>query len=452
MGVGVWIGALALGVFIFYWKTVYNFIRHRRKLHVAVEKFAGPPSLPLIGTVVLFKWNISEFALQLLEWTTVFINEGQKTLRLWLGPFPVILALSPEAVKTVLESNVVITKGIEYGIIKRWLGTGLLTSTGEKWRHRRKLLTPAFHFNVLNSFLGIYDEEAQILLKQLEEHADTGKTFNFFPYIKRCALDIICATSMGTKINAQTNPNHPYVMGVQRLNELSFEYARTPWLWIEPICVQEEGKLTDEDIREEVDTFMFEGHDTTSSAMTWTIWSLAHFKEYQDKVIEEVDEIFGDSDRPCTHEDLTKMKYLEKCIKESLRLFPPVPLHTRSVEEDFDLNGELVPQGSTIMISPFILHRDTTYFKEGNTFYPDHFDQEEIATRHAFAFVPFSAGPRNCIGQKFAIMEEKTVLSWFFRKYRVDAEMPWADNIPCPEIIIKPLHGTPIKIYRRKHD
>ena len=102
--------------------------------------------------------------------------------------------------------------------------------------------------------------------------------------------------------------------------------------------VQDEGKLTDEDIREEVDTFMFEGHDTTSSGMTWTIWSLAHFKEYQDKVIEEVDEIFGDSDRPCTHEDLTQLKYLEKCIKESLRLYPPVPLHTRSVEEDFDLS------------------------------------------------------------------------------------------------------------------
>ena len=205
---------------------------------------------------------------------------------------------------------------------------------------------------------------------------------------------------MGTKVNAQTNPNHPYVMGVQRLNEISFEYARTPWLWIEPIWyffgtgkeyrdtlkmvtdftrnvieergniyrenkakgekisfedsdfvakkklafldlllnVQDEGKLTDEDIREEVDTFMFEGHDTTSSAMTWTIWSLAHFKEYQDKVIEEIDEIFGDNDRSCTHEDLTQLKYLEKCIKETLRLYPPVPLHTRSVEEDFDLS------------------------------------------------------------------------------------------------------------------
>ena len=122
----------------------------------------------------------------------MYMNEGKKTVRLWLGPFPVIATISPEAAKTVLESNTVITKGIEYGIIKRWLGTGLLTSTGDKWKTRRKLLTPAFHFNVLNSFLRIYDEEAKILLTQLEEHADTGKIFNFFPYIKRCALDVIC--------------------------------------------------------------------------------------------------------------------------------------------------------------------------------------------------------------------------------------------------------------------
>ena len=120
------------------------------------------------------------------------MNEGRKAVRLWLGPFPVVAVIAPEAVKAVLESNVVITKGIEYGIIKRWLGTGLLTSTGEKWRNRRKLLTPAFHFNVLNSFLRIYDEEAQIMLKVLEQEADTGEIFNFFPYVKRCALDVIC--------------------------------------------------------------------------------------------------------------------------------------------------------------------------------------------------------------------------------------------------------------------
>lgn len=103
------------------------------------------------------------------------------------------------------------------------------------------------------------------------------------------------------------------------------------------------------------------------------------------------------------------------------------------------------------MIPPLIVHRDSASYPNPDIFNPENFSQENIASRHPFAFIPFSAGPRNCIGQKFALMEEKTVLSWFFRKYRVDAEMPWKDNTPCPEIITKPLHGTPIKIYKRKH-
>uniref|UniRef100_A0A7E4VMU3 Cytochrome P450 n=1 Tax=Panagrellus redivivus TaxID=6233 RepID=A0A7E4VMU3_PANRE len=511
MGLSFWVGVAVVTLIAFYWKRVFDFIRNRRKFNNEISKFPGPPALPLVGSTYLFKWNVQEFTDQIFEWAGIFMNEMQGACCLWLGPFPVICALRPEFVKAILESNKVLTKGKEYSIIQKWLGTGLLTSTGDKWRGRRKMLTPAFHFNVLNSFMSIYDREAQILIDVLEKEADTGKVFNFFPYVKRCALDIICDTSMGMKVNAQTNPQHPYVMSVQRLNELSFTYVRLPWMWFPPIwyasgcgteydtslklvtnftrqvieergtafraskargeelnfddaeyvakkryafldlllSVQDEGKLTDEDIREEVDTFMFEGHDTTSSGMTWAVWNLAHSPSCQEKVFEELDAVFGDSDRPCTNDDLKELKYLEKCIKETLRLFPPVPFYTRSVEEDFDFNGLNVPAGATILIPPFVLHRDNASFPDATNFNPDHFDQEHIKDRHPFAYVPFSAGPRNCIGQRFALMEEKTVLSWFFRKYRVEAGMPWKENKPLPEIITKPAHGTPIRLYRR---
>uniref|UniRef100_A0AC34EZE3 Cytochrome P450 n=1 Tax=Panagrolaimus sp. ES5 TaxID=591445 RepID=A0AC34EZE3_9BILA len=512
MGFLLWLGIVAGGVTVYYWKKIFDFCRERYRFIKEVDKFPGPPAMPIFGSTLLFKWNVAEFTDQILEWGAIFQHEGHGLVTLWLGPFAIISTLKPEEAKAVLESNTVITKGKEYSIIQKWLGTGLLTSTGDKWRTRRKMLTPAFHFNVLNSFLRIYDSEAEIFVEQLEKYADSGEIFNLFPYIKRCALDIICETSMGTKINAQTNPKHPYVMAVQRLNELSFDYMRFPWNWIKPIwyatgkggeydaclklvtdftrkviairakefedslsrgeivdfedadmvakkklafldlllSVQKEGKLTEEDIREEVDTFMFEGHDTTSAGMTWTIWNLAHYPEYQEKVIEEIDELFGDSDRSCTHDDLKELKYLEKCIKESLRLYPSVPFFTRSVEEDFDLNGRLLPKGSTVLVPPFVLHRDPMSFPNSSVFNPEHFSQENISKRHPFSYVPFSAGPRNCIGQKFAIMEEKTVLLQFFRHFRVEAEMPWEENMPMPEIITKPQHGCPVKIFRRK--
>ncbi|KAI1718511.1 cytochrome p450 domain-containing protein [Ditylenchus destructor] len=451
-----------------------------------VDKIPGPPALPFIGCAHMFRLKIEDFAAQMFEY--------------------------PESVKTVLESTIVIRKGTEYKIMERWLGTGLLTSTGDKWRTRRKMITPAFHFNVLNSFLSVHDKEAQIFISQLEKYADSGQAFDMYPYFKRLTLDIICETSMGVKINAQTNHSHRYIQAVKRINELSFLYSRMPWLWIKPIwyacgygkeydqCLKlltdftrmvisnrrktleeergqnpanlnmnqlrgrsafldlllhyqrEDKTLSDEDIREEVDTFMFEGHDTTASGMAWSIWCLANHPEYQDKVVKEIDDVFGDSTKPCTNDDLKELKYLEKCIKETMRLFPPVPIFTRTVEDkNFECLGYKIPPGCTLLISPMVLQRCTKIYDNANDFDPENFSAERIASRHPFAYIPFSAGPRNCIGQKFALMEEKTVLSWFFRRYTVKPAVGYYESFPCPEITLRPSNGIPVHITRRVH-
>ncbi|EPB77297.1 unspecific monooxygenase [Ancylostoma ceylanicum] len=213
--------------------------------------------------------------------------------------------------------------------------------------------------------------------------------------------------------------------------------------------VQAEGNLSYEDIREEVDTFMFEGHDTTSSSMGWTLWFLAHNPKCQKKVQEEMDEIFGSSDRSCTSDDLKQMKYLEKCIKESLRLRPPVPNFTRKVENDIEIDGTTLPKGCSIMVSPYMIHSNPTVYENPSEFDPERFSEENIQKRHPYAYIPFSAGPRNCIGQKFAMLEEKTVLSWFFRRYSISSSVAQDDNLPLPEIILKPSLGFPVVVMSR---
>uniref|UniRef100_A0A914Z395 Cytochrome P450 n=1 Tax=Panagrolaimus superbus TaxID=310955 RepID=A0A914Z395_9BILA len=235
MGILLWVGVVILGFGIYFWKKIYDFCWERHRFIKAVDKFPRPPALPIFGSTLFFKWNVADFAKQILEWGLYFQSQGHGLATLRIRPFPTIFCLKPEEAKAVLESNTVITKGKEYEILKRWLGTGLLISTGDKWRQRRKMLTSAFHFNVLNSFLRIYNGEAEIFVEQLEKYADSGQIFNLFPYLKRCALDIICETSMGTKVNAQTNPKHPYVTAVQRMNELSFNYNMFPLNWIKPI-------------------------------------------------------------------------------------------------------------------------------------------------------------------------------------------------------------------------
>ncbi|KAK6041330.1 hypothetical protein COOONC_21166 [Cooperia oncophora] len=131
--------------------------------------------------------------MQLREWGLMYAGQGHGLVRLWLGTRPMVICIRPETAKLVLERSDTITKGDEYGILTPWLGTGLLISTGEKWRTRRKLLTPSFHFKVLNDFQAVHDRQAKIFINQLERIAKDGEEFDIFSiFVKRCALDIIC--------------------------------------------------------------------------------------------------------------------------------------------------------------------------------------------------------------------------------------------------------------------
>ncbi|KAK6757947.1 hypothetical protein RB195_015645 [Necator americanus] len=376
-------------------------------------------------------------------------------------------------------------------------------STNKKWFHRRKMLTPTFHFSILQGYHDIFARQGEVLVDVISEEKEV---FDLFPYIKRCALDIICETAMGTSINAQTGGNDEYVKGVQRLSAIIWDYQRFPWLWIKPIWylsgvgfefdrlvkrtndftrgviaerkrtleeegliegnggdirkeklafldlllrMQHENQLSDEDIREEVDTFMFEGHDTTSSGIGFTVWWLGQSEESQRKLHEELDQVFGCSDRSPTQEDLKQLVYLEKCIKESLRLTPSVPLVARRLAEDVTVGETILPEGLTVVVVPVTTARDPRYWEKPDEFYPEHFDMDKVAGRDPYSYIPFSAGPRNCIGQKFALLEEKAVLSWIFRRYHVETMDPFPVNRALPELILRPSRGVRVRLTKR---
>lgn len=159
--------------------------------------------------------------------------------------------------------------------------------------------------------------------------------------------------------------------------------------------------ISDQEIKEQVDTIMFEGHDTTAAGSSFFLSLMGVHQDIQEKVVQELQEIFGDSDRPATFQDTLEMKYLERCLMETLRLFPPVPIIARQLKEDLKLaSGDyVVPAGATVTVATFKVHRNESIYPNPTKFDPDNFLPERQANRHYYAFVPFSAGPRSCVGK-----------------------------------------------------
>ncbi|KAM5264054.1 cytochrome P450 4V2 [Ctenodactylus gundi] len=466
---------------------------------------------PLVGHALLMKPNSAEFFQQIVQYTEEFRH--MPLLKLWIGPVPMVALFHAENVEVILTSSKQIDKSYMYKFLEPWLGLGLLTSTGNKWRSRRKMLTPTFHFTILEDFLDIMNEQANILVNKLKKHANQ-EAFNCFFYITLCALDIICETAMGKNIGAQSNNDSEYVRAVYRMSDMIHRRMKMPWFWLDlwylmfkegrehkrdlkilhtftnnviaertnemkasgecrgagwgsgpspnkrkafldlllSVTDDEGNQLTHENIREEVDTFMFEGHDTTAAAINWSLYLLGSYPEVQKKVHNELDEVFGKSDRPATSEDLKKLKYLDCVIKETLRIFPSVPLFARRLNEDCEVAGYPIVKGAEVVIIPYALHRDPRYFPNPEEFQPERFFPENAQGRHPYAYVPFSAGPRNCIGQKFAVMEEKTILSCLLRQFWVESTQKREELGLSGDLILRPTNGIWIKLKERKAD
>uniref|UniRef100_A0A182W6H9 Cytochrome P450 n=1 Tax=Anopheles minimus TaxID=112268 RepID=A0A182W6H9_9DIPT len=398
-------------------------------------------------------------------------------------------------------------KSYQYDFLEPWLGTGLLLSFGEKWFQRRKIITPSFHFKILDQFMDVFNKEADTLVTKLERHVNQ-KEFDIYDYITLYALDSICATSMGVHINAQEDPNNEYAQGVKKVSEYVFRrifsvLRQFPALFVLYSYARDQGRvikrlhdftnsvietrrkqldqqqqtlqeddytkhrdtfldqllkvkidgrpLSTADIREEVDTFMFEGHDTTTSGISFTILQLAKHQDIQQKLYEEIDTVLGEDARSVvlTNSSLQELKYLDLVIKESLRLIPPVPFIGRKLMEDMELNGTIIPAGTTVSLNIFCLHRNPEIFPEPEKFIPERFSDENEIKRGPYDYIPFSAGSRNCIGQKYALLEMKVTIVKLLASYRI---LPGEsiDQVRFKaDLVIRSTGGVPVKLTKR---
>ncbi|CAF1047671.1 unnamed protein product [Rotaria sordida] len=472
--------------------------------------------IPFVGNIHQFDQRQHVFSRLLMNMARECQKEQQGTglFCLWYSLWPMIFACTGETLATFINNSKQLVKSFDYTFMEPWLKTGLLTSNNAKWRTRRRLITPSFHnTQLLHNFMLIFNEQSCVFAKRLEECIRNGeevKAYDLYPYISTCTLDIIAEAAMDKHVEAQSSGGkNEFVEATGRVCCIINHRIRSPWMWpawifdrlplgreqaeqlkilhgvsrkiiedrlatfnaenitsdsgkkvtrrlvfLDSLLAQMNSEqLTLDDIQEEVDTFMFEGHDTTAAAINFTCYLIGSHPDVQAKVHAEIDAIFsGDKERPCTMEDAQRMIYLDAVIKESMRVLPPVPFVMREAQEDFICNGQTIRKGTTLYIFIYGVHYDSNAFPQPERFDPDRFYQSSVMDeeRSPYAFIPFSAGSRNCIGQRFAQLEEKVVLSTLFRRYSLHTTQTIDELQISFEAIMRP--AVPIKfIVEHRH-
>ncbi|XP_063632472.1 cytochrome P450 4d2-like [Cydia splendana] len=353
----------------------------RRPLYEFANKYPlGIPTYPLIGQSYVFAGTDEDRM-------NSFIKMGYKSLKnggissIWMGPKLYAVISEPELLEVVAKAC--LEKDFITKFLRLALGNGLIFAPVKIWRPRRKVMAPTFSMKNLHEFVTVFDKQSRIMVAQLRAH-DGGGDFSFWEYITSYTFDAICETVLGMELNAQKNRHHLFIEAFDVVVQILAKRMLSPWLywdWVfrltsnyKPFIEQRKtayaffdkiisdrrkelaeqgayydpkdrnrpfldmmilapGGYTDIELREEIISIVSAGTDTSAVGTAFVALMLSRHPRVQDKVYEELKEVFGDSDRPVTWQDLPKLTYMEAVIKETLRLYPPAPVVVRDVHE-----------------------------------------------------------------------------------------------------------------------
>jgi cytochrome P450 len=213
------------------------------------------------------------------------------------------------------------------------------------------------------------------------------------------------------------------------------------------LATNEDGEgMTDEQVRDEALTIFLAGHETTANAMTWTFYLLSQHPHIEERLYAEVSQVLNG--RKPTLADVAQLPYTEQVIKESMRLYPPAWSFARSIVEDFEVRGYTLPKRSTVIILPYVIHRDARWFPNPDQFDPERFSSANEANFPRYAYLPFGGGPRICIGNSFAMMEAKIILASVVQRYHLHLP-PNTPVTPEPLVTLRPKNGMRMRLQAR---
>ena len=416
-----------------------------------------------------------------------------------LGRLHVYLINNPDYIEKILiydHSN--FSKGPRLQSAKRLLGEGLVTSEGEFHKSQRKLIQPLFLPKKISSYGAIMTDRA---LRMIQEWKN-GSVVNIHSELMKVTLSIICKSVMDYDMESKqardfgnafsitkkyaSRLQHPLGQILDRVpilpkvaqakgagktlntivygliserrkviekgtNDKSFSGAD---LLSKLIKVQaDDGSImTDKQLRDEIITILIAGHETTSNALTWTYYLLSQNPQVERRVFEEIDSVLGGNSEEYKQPsiaDLPKLNYVEKVFREAMRLYPPVWTMGRFVQNDYTLGGYTIPKGSSLMFSQYVMHHNTKYYDNPESFDPDRWTEEFKMHLPRFSYFPFGGGIRGCVGEPFA-WQEGILLIATISSYWSMRLAPNQSVKLQPGITLNPKNGIKMKLKSRQ--
>ena len=390
------------------------------------------------------------------------------------------LLAHPDHIRHVLHDNHrnYDKQNIDYAMLRRLLGNGLLTSDGEFWKSQRRLIAPIFHRQRVAGFCNLMVNSTLEMLDRWEALAIGGEPFDVASEMTRLTLRIVAKALFSTEI---TGAEETIGAALTEVNRQLGEFSLLDLLWMVPTprkwrfnaavraldavvsrIIEERRRAhfrpddlltmlldaTDEDthermspgqVRDEVLTLLLAGHETTANALAWTWYLLARNPGAENRLREEIADVLGD--RPANALDLPALRYTRMVIEESMRLFPPAWAISRNTIAEDEIGGYRIAPRTNILISSFITHRHPAFWEDPERFDPERFRAANSESRPHFAYLPFGGGPRICIGSGFAMAEAQLVLATIVQRYRLRL-VPGRSVELHPLITLRPRSGV----------
>ncbi|WNG40312.1 cytochrome P450 [Archangium violaceum] len=433
----------------------------------------GPRSLPVLGAV----FDYAKDPLAFLE--RCVREHGDVVYADFLGQ-PTYVLQNPEHIEHVLVTrhrHYIKDKLQQRMLGGRLLGNGLLTNEGDSWLRQRRLMQPAFHRQRLTAYGRVMVEHARrqrsswgdgevrdvyadmmqltlgIVIKSLFDLEAVGEAEAVGPALARVMEHFARVQSVVFPDWLPTPENRGYREAVERLNTFVSHLIQRRReaggdagdLLSLLLHVQDEegGRMSDQQIRDEVLTLALAGHETTSITLAFCFHLLARNPEAEASLHQELDAVLGG--REPTVEDLPSLPFTEQVVKESLRLYPPAWSLSREASEEDEVGGWRIPAGAVVVMNPWTVHRDARFYEEPEAFRPQRWADGLEQRLPRFAWFPFGGGPRLCIGLGFAMMEARLVLAMLAQRFRFERVPDDAVEL-LPSITLRPKHGVKVRL------